>query len=89
MNEKQKLVVLVGISIVVGVIAVWLFTGGEFFSKSQILVEKEDPLFGTTYKEWQDKFILGLDYTAAASAAVAGISGILLYLFKNKKKETI
>jgi hypothetical protein len=89
MNEKQKLVLLVGISIITGFIAVWLFTGGEIFSKSQILIEKEDPLFGTIYKEWQDKFIFGLDYTAAASAVVAVISGILIYLFKSKRKETI
>ena len=89
MNEKQKLVVLIGVSIIVGVIAAWIFTGAEIFSKSQILVEKEDPLFGTTYKEWQDKFIFGLDYTALSSAVVAVISGILIYLFKTKKRKTI
>jgi hypothetical protein len=89
MNEKQKSVLLVGISLIVGFFAVWIFTGGEIFSKSQILIEKVDPLFGTTYKEWQDKFILGLDYTAAASAIVTVISIILIYLLKNKNKESI
>lgn len=89
MNEKQKTVLLIATSLITGFVAVWLFTGGEIFSKSQVLVEKTDPLFGTTYSEWQDKFILGLDYTALASAIVGTVSGILIYLFKTKRKETI
>lgn len=88
MNEKQKTILITSVSIIAGFIAVWLFTGGEVFSKSQVLIEKSDPLFGTTYKEWQDKFILGLDYTALASGIVGAVSGILIYLFKTKRKVT-
>lgn len=74
---------------ITGFVAVWLFTGGEIFSKSQVMVEKTDPLFDTTYIEWQDKFILGLDYTALAAAIVGTVSGIFIYLFKTKRKETM
>jgi hypothetical protein len=37
--------------------------------------------------EWEDKFVLGLDYAGTASAVIAVLSGILIFLFRNKKQE--
>lgn len=89
MNKNQKITAIVAIVIIIGIVSVWLYTGGEILSKSQVLIEKQDLLFGTTYNEWQDKFVLGLDYTAVVSVVVAVFSGILIYLFKNKRKENV
>jgi hypothetical protein len=51
-----------------------------------MLVEKKDPLFGTTYKEWQNKFIWGLDLTLGVTAISIISSAVLFFLFKDKRK---
>ena len=89
MNKKQKIVVIVGAVLILAALIAWIAHGGEIFTKDQVLIERQDELFGTTYKEWQDKFVLGLDYAGGFSGIVAVISGILLFMFRNKKsKET-
>ena len=82
MNKKQKVVISISGIIIAVLLFTWLMYGGEIFTKTQVLIEKEDLLFGITYNEWQDKFILGLDYTLAA---IGGI--ILIFTFKNKKEK--
>jgi hypothetical protein len=44
-------------------------------------------MLGVEKKEYVDKFVLGLDYAGGFSAAVAALSGILIYLFRNKRKK--
>ncbi len=88
MNKKQKQVMYAGILIIAVSFIIWLLFGGEFFTKSQVLVEKQDELFGTTIKEWEDQFIWGLDLSLAVSGVTFLISGILIFLFR-LRKETI
>ena len=89
MNKKQKIVLVVGAVLIFSALILWLAHGGEIFTKSQVLIEKQDDLFGTTYKEWEDKIFLiqalGLDYAGSFSAMVAVISGVLFFLFRTKK----
>jgi hypothetical protein len=85
MNNKQKIILATAILIIAILLIVWSVSGGEIFTKTQVLIEKKDELFGTTYKQWQNKFVWGLDLTGAASAAVVIISGFLIYRFKQKK----
>ncbi len=85
MNKKQKITLLTGVLIIAAAFIVWLSFGGELFTKTQVLIEKKDELFGTTYKEWQDKFIWGLDYTLYVTGAVVFICGILFFVFRRKK----
>ncbi len=89
MNKKQKIVLVVGAVLIFSALILWLAHGGEIFTKSQVLIEKQDDLFGTTYKEWEDKILLiqalGLDYAGSFSAMVAVISGVLFFLFRTKK----
>jgi hypothetical protein len=85
MNNKQKIILATAILIIAILLIAWSVSGGEIFTKTQVLIEKKDELFGTTYKQWQNKFVWGLDLTGAASAAVAIISGFLIYRFKQKK----
>jgi hypothetical protein len=87
MNKKQKIVASISGIIIAVLLFTWLLHGGEIFTKTQVLIEKEDMLFGTTYNEWQDKFILGLDYTLAAIGGIILVSGILIFTFKNKKEK--
>lgn len=74
LNQKQKKVFYFWLLIVAAAIFTWIGFGGEVFTKTQKLVEKKDELFGTTYKEWKDQFVLGLDYTFAFIALVSAIT---------------
>ena len=87
MNSKQKTTLIIGLVLIVSALVVWLAHGAEIFTKTQVLIEKYDELFGYTYEEWVDKIIIGLDYAGSFSAVVALITVILLFVFKDKKKE--
>jgi len=87
MNKKQKITIVIGLVLIFSALIVWLAHGGEIFTKTQVLVEKYDELFGYTYEEWVDKIIIGLDYAGSFSAIVALITAVLLFLFKDKKRE--
>ena len=89
MNKKQKTTLIIGLVLIASALIVWLAHGGEIFTKTQVLVEKHDELFGYTYEEWVDKIIIGLDYAGSFSAVVALITGILLFIFKDKKEKQV
>lgn len=84
-NSKQKRTLVIGLSLIVIVLIIWAAFGMEIFTKTQVMVEKTDELFGTTYKEFEDKFILGLDYTAAISALIAVITGVIVFVQRKFK----
>lgn len=86
MNKKQKTVLVTGSIVVVASLIVWLAYGGEIFTKTQVLVEKKDELFGWTDKQWVNKFVWGLDLSLLISAITAVISAALLFIFRSKKK---
>ncbi len=85
MNKKQKIVLVVGGVLIFSALILWLAHGGDIFTKTQVLIEKQDDLFGTTYNEWQDKIVIGLDYAGGFSAMIAVISAVLFFLFRTKK----
>ena len=86
MNKNQKIVVASGLILIIAALIVWLLNGGEIFTKSQVLVEKKDELFGHTYMEWEDKLIIGLDYAGGFSAIVAALSGVFFFIFRTRKQ---
>lgn len=88
LNSKQKKVIWAGSIVTLAALVVWFLVSGEIFTKNQIIVEKQDEMLGSTYKEWQDKFILGLDYTLAFIAAVFFISVTALIFLRDKKSKT-
>ena len=91
MNKNQKNILLIGIILIAFVLIYWVTQGAEIFTKSQILVDKTtdlDRMLGVENKEYVDKFVLGLDYAGGFSTAVAALSGVLIYLFRNKRKKT-
>lgn len=91
MNKNQKYVLTIGIILILAALILWITQGAEILTKTQILVDKTsdlDKMLGVKNQQYVDKFVLGLDYTGAFSAIITVITGIFIYLFKNKKKET-
>lgn len=86
MNKRQKLTLLAGAIIIILAFIIWFYYGAQLFTKTQVLIEKKDELFGTTYKEWQDKFIWGLDYTMYITGATVFICAVLFFVFRRKKE---
>ncbi|MEW6195190.1 MAG: LPXTG cell wall anchor domain-containing protein [Bacteroidota bacterium] len=85
MNSKQKTILLIVLSTFVVSLLVWQIFGGEIFTKTQVLVETKDELFGWTEKKWENKFVWGLDLSLVISGASVLIGGILFFLFRNRK----
>ena len=87
MNRKQKITLIIVLSVIVISLIVWQLYGGELFTKSQVLVEKKDELFGWSEKKWVDKFVWGLDLSLVISGISVVAGGIFYYIFRNKKSE--
>lgn len=85
MNKKQKNVIVISLSVIIISIIIWQIYGGEIFTKTQVLVETKDELFGWTEKKWEDKFVWGLDLSLAISGIAVIIGGLFFYLSRNKK----
>ncbi|MEW6652687.1 MAG: hypothetical protein AB1394_04365 [Bacteroidota bacterium] len=84
MNKKQKLVLAITATVISFSVIIWLAYGGEIFTKNQILVEHKDELFGWSEKKWIDKFIWGLDLSAAISGISILIGTILFLIFRTR-----
>lgn len=89
LNQKQKVTIYIGLSFILAALIIWIAFGAEIFTKTQVMVEKTDELFGTTYKEFENKFVLGLDYTAAFSFAILVISLIIAFFQRTKKEKEL
>ena len=88
LNTKQKRVIVIGFVIIGLSFIIWILYGGEIFTKTETLVEVKDELFGTI-KEWREQFIWGLDLTGIVSLVTVGCCGVLLFLFRSKKQQSI
>lgn len=84
-NKKQKTALLIGLFLIVAALITWYSFGGEIFTKTQVLVEKNDDLLGTTYQEWKDQFILGLDYTLGFVGLSIVLTGLVVFLSRDKR----
>lgn len=103
MNKNQKYVLVIGIILIVSTLIYWFLQGAEVFTKTQILVDKTtdlDRMLGVENKQYVDHFVFGLfpsQFSASnkllsvitTSGILLIISGILIYLFKTKEKESI
>lgn len=89
MNRKQRIILSAAIIVVTVSFVVWIIYGGELFTKTQILVEQKDELFGWTEKKWVDKFVWGFDLTAAISGIALFSAGIFFMIFRNKRTEKL
>lgn len=86
LNKTQKRIRLTAVILIVIVFIVWLVYGGEIFTKTQVLVEINDEIFGPR-KEWHDQFIWGLDLTLLISGIIVFVTVPLLFLTRTKNKD--
>lgn len=84
-NVSLRRILITGLLVILVALVIWAGFGGDFFTKTQVLIEREDELLGTTYLEWKDKFILGLDYTLAFVLIAFIIMSIALFIKRDKK----
>jgi len=85
MNKKQKYVLISAVSIIIITFIIWISSGSEIFTKTQVLIEKKDELFGWTEKQWVKKFVWGLDLTLAIDFITIILSTFIFFIFKRKK----
>lgn len=102
MNKTQKNILTVGIILIVITFSYWYLQGAEIFTKTKVLVDKTtelDKMLGIENKQYVDQFVFGLfpsgmssilEMTSAASftGVIVVLILILIYLFRNKRKET-
>ena len=102
MNRSQKYILAIGIILIGITLIYWYSQGSEVFTKTQVLIDKTtdlDRMLGVENKQYVDQFVFGLfpsgissimemASTASISGAVVMLTGILIYLFRNKRKET-
>ena len=103
MNKTQNYIAVIGIILIAITLFYWYSQGAEIFTKTQVLVDKTtelDRMLGVENKQYIDQFVFGLlpsgmssiiEITSTASIAgvVVLLTGILIYLFRNKRKKTI
>ena len=70
---------IIGLLVITAALLVWQGFGSEIFTKTQVLVEKNDDLFGTSYNEWKDQFVLGLDYTLGFIGLVTTVTSFIVW----------
>lgn len=102
MNKKQKYFLVIGIILIAAALLYWFTQGAEILTKTQILVDKTsdlDKMLGVKNEQYVDNFVFGLlpsgtkslsemSSFASLSGLITFLTGIFIYLFRNKKKET-
>ncbi len=83
LNKNQKRVRTISLLLIVIALVAWLGYGGDILTKTEVLVETNDELFGTV-KEWKDQFVLGLDYTLGIIGGIVTVSLATIYSLRNK-----
>jgi len=76
--KKNLAIVLVVLTL--GVVGYWLASGAHVWTKTEVPVQVEDELFGTTTTEWKKEFHPGLEYVGPISAVLLIGAGILFWM---------
>ena len=84
LNKNQKIVRTISLLLIIVALATWLGYGGDILTKTEVLVETNDDLYGTV-KEWKNQFVLGLDYTLGIIGGIVAVSMAAIYLLRTKK----
>ena len=91
MNRKQKIILILGFTLILASAVTWIASGGEVLSKDGVWVEKEqsdlDKLLGLDPEmEFKEQFILGLiPHTLGFAGVVVVLTIISFFIFKTKK----
>jgi len=85
LNNRQKATLAIGTSLILILLIVWIAYGAEFWTKTQVLVEVKDEIFDSTYKEYRDQFVLGLEYTLLGSGIIFVFTIVTAFFQRDKK----
>ena len=91
MNKKQRNTLIAGGVIVLIAIIIWLLSGGEIFTKTQVPVTYQSELdkqLGVSQTLWKDQFVWGLDLSLLIGGITSIICGILFQKFKKGDKNS-
>jgi hypothetical protein len=102
MNKNQKYVLTIGTILIVSALTYWYSQGAQVFTKTQVLVDKTtdlDRMLGVENKKFVDQFVFGffpsgmtsimeLASASSISGVIIVLAGLLIYLLRNKRKET-
>lgn len=102
MKKNQKYVLTIGTILIVSALIYWYSQGAEVFTKTQVMVDKTtdlDRMLGVENKQYVDQFVFGLFPSGmtsikelASAFSISGViivvAGLLIYLLRNKRKET-
>ena len=83
-NRKQKTTLIATLVVLAASAAVWAYSGFSLFTRQQIPVQIYDELLGTSYTEWKDAMIVGLDIVGPVALAVLATGLLLIRLFRTK-----
>ncbi|MEP7217800.1 MAG: hypothetical protein ABI876_02730 [Bacteroidota bacterium] len=83
---NKRIIAIIFLLLAVGLLVYWGATGAHIYNVEQIQVDKVDPLFGTTTKEWQNEFHPGLlGYIGPAVAVFLVLAGWLFWSGRKPK----
>lgn len=76
---------VVGLVIALGTLVFWASSGAHRgWSKDRVAIEKTDEVTGLEYREFEERFVPGIDVLAIGLAAGLGLAAVS-FLFRNQK----
>lgn len=83
-KTRQALRLLACVILVAG-FAFWMKTGAHTgFSKDRVEIEKVDPITQIEYVDYEERFVMGLEYLALSCAAGVGLFGLSFFFGRQK-----
>ena len=75
---------IVSLVVILAATAFWVSTGSHTgFSKNRVEVPQIDPITQIEYVEYEERFIMGVEYLAVAYALALGLFGVS-FIFKRR-----
>lgn len=68
-----------------GIVGYWLASGAHVWTTTEVPVQVEDELFGSTTTEWKKEFHPGLEYVGPLSLGL--LVGATLLVWRARKEE--
>ena len=84
LNKKQKTTLIATLLVFAAAVAVWANGGFSLFTRQQVPVQVYDELLGTSYTEWKDAMIVGLDIVGPVVLAALTAGLLLIRFFRTK-----
>jgi TRAP-type C4-dicarboxylate transport system permease small subunit len=85
---RQALRITAGV-IFLGAFAFWFSTGSHTgWSKNRVEVSKTDPITEIEYIEYEDRFVMGVEYLGLATASALALAALSLFVGRRTKPQS-